>query len=257
MFCGTARAVEYPVVPAPPPGANPPACTPSALHPNPVILLHGTTEDMFQTFLTMSPALAQQGYCVYALNFGNRGTQTLEESIAQISDFVDQVRRATGAQKVSFVGHSQGGMLARYYVFLHGGGHVEDVIGLSPDNHGTTNPLVLFGGEYLNCPGCLEQVAGSPFMAQLNAGDETPTAVDYTVVETSNDELVTPYQSAFLDPASDPPSRLTNILLQDECPNDAVEHMGMPFDPAVQAIVANALARSGPADPAFRPPVCA
>ena len=47
---------------------------------------------------------------------------------------------ATGAAKVDIIGHSQGGMMPRYYVKnLGGAAKVDDLIGLSPSNHGTTN----------------------------------------------------------------------------------------------------------------------
>ena len=39
------------------------------------------------------------------------------------------------------VGHSQGGMMPRYYIkFLGGAGKVDDLVGLSPSNHGTVQP---------------------------------------------------------------------------------------------------------------------
>ena len=39
---------------------------------------------------------------------------------------------------MSLVGHSQGGMMPRYYLkFLGGVGKVDDLVGLVPSNHGT------------------------------------------------------------------------------------------------------------------------
>src|SRR2546430_1408955 len=83
------------------------------------------------------------------------------------------------------------------------------------------NPLAPPSGNF-GCPACAQQAAGSSFITALNAGDETPPPVTYTVIETKNDEVVTPYQSAFLA-AGD---RVTNVLLQDRCPQDPVEHVG-------------------------------
>ena len=49
---------------------------------------------------------------------------------------------STGAAKVSLVGHSQGGLMPRYFIkYLGGAGIVDDLVGLAPSNHGTTNPL--------------------------------------------------------------------------------------------------------------------
>ncbi len=53
---------------------------------------------------------------------------------------------------------------------------------------------VLIGGS---CEGCVEQEAGSGFLAQLNAGGDTVRGVSYTVIESRDDEVVTPYASAF------------------------------------------------------------
>ena len=45
----------------------------------------------------------------------------------------------TGASKVDLVGHSEGGMMPRYYVnFLGGAGKVNDFVAFAPSNYGTT-----------------------------------------------------------------------------------------------------------------------
>jgi len=43
---------------------------------------------------------------------------------------------------------------------------------------------------------------------------------------------------------------VTNVTLQDVCPNDTSEHLRVPYDPPAIGLTKNALARSGPADPA-------
>jgi hypothetical protein len=89
-------------------------------------------------------------------------------------------------------------------------------------------------------------MAGSAFMQKLNAGVEAPPPPSYTVVSTRNDEVVTPYTSQALAGA-------TNVVLQDRCPEDVVDHVGIIYDPIALEWVLNALGRAGPADPAFRP----
>src|SRR5271169_6671335 len=54
---------------ASPPGANK-HCTPSAGHPYPVILTEGTFSSMYNSFGAISPDLVNNGYCVYAFNYG-------------------------------------------------------------------------------------------------------------------------------------------------------------------------------------------
>jgi len=234
-----------------PPGANDFTCTPTAAHPSPVVLVHGTFEGATDNWLTVSPQIKAAGYCVFALDYGDRGTGDIPTSAGQLQRFVDAVLAATGATKVSLVGHSQGGMMPRWYIkFLGGAAKVDDLVGLAPSNHGTTNPGAFVTGQTF-CPACDQQRAGSAFLEQLNAGDETPGAVSYTVVETSHDEVVTPFTSAFLAPGPN----TANILLQDHCPADPVDHTQIHNDPVVLRWTLQALGRRGPADPSD-PPSC-
>ena len=48
-------------------------------------------------------------------------------------------------------------------------------------------------------------------------------------------------------------SGATNVVLQDRCPLDLVEHVTIQDDPVAARWVLNALGRNGPADPSFRP----
>ncbi len=198
-----------------PPGANDFTCRPAAAHPAPVVLVHGTFEGAADNWATASPKLKAAGYCVFALEYGNRGTGDIAASAG-----------------------------------LGGAGKVDDLVGLAPSNHGTTNPAAIAAGATF-CPACEQQTAGSAFLTQLNAGDETPGAVSYTQIETRYDEVVTPYTSAFLAPGP----RTANILLQDACPAEVIDHHEMPNDGLAIRWALQALARSGPADPAH-PPSC-
>jgi triacylglycerol lipase len=244
---GVASAQTAPGIP--PPGANDWTCAPSAQRPDPVVLVHGTFADMTVSWNLISPALKLDGYCVFALDYGNRGTGPIEESAAELGAFVDRVRAATGAARVSLVGHSQGGMMPRHYIkFLGGKDKVDDLIGLVPSNHGTDTPLAPVAGD-LGCVSCDQQAAGSSFLVNLNAGDETPGSPSYTQVTTRNDEVVTPYRSAYLSAGP----RTTNVTVQDRCALDLTDHLGIIYDPVALQWVKDALGRPGPADPAFRP----
>jgi triacylglycerol lipase len=229
----------------PPPLANDFSCR-STAHPVPVILVHGTFADMTVSWNFFSPALVQAGYCVYALDLVNRGMAPMDQSADKLAAFIDEVMSRTGTSKVSLVGHSQGGMLGRYVARYRGKlGVIDDIVGLAPSSHGTTNPLAPpLGG--LGCPACAEQAAGSAFMQKLNAGVEAPPPPSYTVISTRYDEVVTPYQSQALEGA-------TNVVLQQRCPEDVTDHVGMIYDPIALQWTINALDRAGPADPAFRP----
>jgi triacylglycerol lipase len=235
----------YPTPGWPPVGANDWSCQPTAARPLPAVIVHGTFGDQKSLLDKLSWKLKRDGFCVYALDYGNRATGPIEQSAEQLETFVQKVLTSTGAVKVEMVGHSQGGMMPRYYIKNLGGeAHVEDLVGLAPSNHGTIINRAFSASPF--CVSCDQQRAGSDFLTALNNPDETPGDVDYTQVETRYDQVVVPYTSAFLAPGV----QSTNITLQDRCPADASEHLTIPMDPQAIAWVLDAFHRDGPADPA-------
>jgi len=107
----------------PPPGADNFGCQPSSAHPDPVILVNGTFANQDDNWQAASPLLSNHGYCVFTFNYGGssassivQGTGDIAASAGQLASFVTRVRAATGAAKVDLVGHSQGGMMPRYYL---------------------------------------------------------------------------------------------------------------------------------------------
>ena len=250
---GAAAGFSAPTTP--PPGANT-GCQPSAAHPYPVILVHGTFANMNDDWQAAAPLLANHGYCVFAFNYGGatpsdpvQGTGDIPTSARQLSAFVDQVLAATGASKVDLVGHSQGGMMPRYYINdLGGAAKVRKLIGIAPSNYGTTAGgltalttvlgMIFPVGTVLDpgCTACDQQLAGSSFLTHLNAAPTVP-GVTYTVIETKDDEVVTPYKNAFL-PAG---PNVTNITVQNQCPLDQSDHLEIAADPVALADTLNAL----------------
>jgi len=169
---------------------------------------------------------------------------------------VDRVRKATGKSKVDLVGHSQGGMMPRYYLgFLGGAKKVNELVGIAPSNHGTQGLIVPQEGGTPpsgdSCRACDQQSAGSAFLTKLNGIGDTVPGPDYTVISTRNDEVVTPYTTQALKGPSD---RVTNVVIQDKCPADPIEHDQAPNDPVVWQLVTNALNReAAPLAKGFQP----
>ncbi|MET9140984.1 esterase/lipase family protein [Streptomyces parvulus] len=235
-------------------GWNDYTCKPSAAHPRPVVLVHGTFGNSVDNWLGLAPYLKNRGYCVFSLDYGQlpgvpffHGLGPVEKSAEQLDAYVDRVLAATGAAEADLVGHSQGGMMPRYYLkFLGGAAEVNALVGIAPSNHGTTlagltNLLPYFPGveDLLNehTPALADQVVGSDILTKLNAGGDTVPGVRYTVLATKYDEVVTPYRSQYL---SGPGVR--NVLLQDLCPLDLSEHLAIGlFDRIAFHEVANAL----------------
>jgi hypothetical protein len=244
-------------------GANN-GCKPSSAHPYPVVLVHATLADEGSNWVTLAPLLANEGYCVYSFNYGATlaslevwpfigpridGLGHIEKSAEELSSFVNNVLSKTKASKVDLVGHSQGGMMPNYYLkFLGGASKVNELIGLAPSNHGTTLSGVTkllevfpFASEFttgllefLGTPSLPEQEETSAFIKKLfGSGEPVVAGVRYVVIETTHDEVVTPYTNAYLSG-----SDVTNITIQNQCPKDPVGHIGMFEDsPALQNVV--------------------
>ncbi|MEO9138248.1 MAG: alpha/beta fold hydrolase [Jatrophihabitans sp.] len=247
---------------ASPPGANDFTCKPSAVHPNPVVLVHGLSATAAENWGTMSPLLKNNGYCVFALTYGLTPGQTLvgglapmEQSSAELKTFVDKVLTATGAKKVDLVGHSEGTVMPQYYLKFRGGAaKVDKYVAMTPIYKGTTlNGLGTFisYAEKLNptaggaistlvatqCGSCEEFLQGSPFLTNLyKDGVYAVKGVTYTTIMTTHDELVTPYTSGTLNAPN-----ATNFVVQNGCPIDYSEHLSVAFDPRVAQIMLNAL----------------
>jgi pimeloyl-ACP methyl ester carboxylesterase len=230
------------------PGSAAAACQPPAAHPYPVILVHGTFANQALSWNALRPLLEADGFCVFSLDYGNNATGPMAQSGDTVAAFARQVLAQTGAAKVSFVGHSQGGSLSRYVAKDKGLlAQTDDIVGLAPSSHGTTQPLT-GPAALLGCAACADQAAGSPFMQALNTPPEAPGPASYTVVSTRYDEVVTPYQSQALSGTG-----VTNVVLQDRCAGDHTEHVGIIYDPVALQWTRNALLRAGPANPDFVP----
>jgi len=256
---------------SPPPGANDWNCKPSSAHPDPVILVHGLLANQTVNWQTISPLLANHGYCVFSLTYGTLpnvsfpgyqpgGLAPMEQSAAQLADFVSGVRAATGARKVDIVGHSEGSLMPDYYVkYLGGSQFVRRYVGIATIWHGT-DPLGLatlnqIGKAYgisqaleqqitPYCQSCYEFFPDSSFITKLRDGGVAARGVAYTNIVTQNDELVQPYTSGI-----DQAPNMTNFVVQQQCGLDQAEHIAVVADPVAAQDVLNAL------DPKHQAPV--
>ncbi|MGW0181670.1 esterase/lipase family protein [Nocardia sp. NPDC003345] len=247
------------------PGSNDFGCKPSARHPNPVILVHGTGGSQQTNWGTYVPLLANEGYCVFAPTYGAipglpwpatavGGMGLMTDSAWQFGAFVDAVLRATGAAKVDVVGHSQGTIVPAYYAkYLGGRDKIENYVSLAPAWRGTTLagtdlilPLVRRLGIPADriplCRACAELDPGSPFLQLVGAGGFYLPQIRYTNIATRYDELVVPYA------ASMPPggANVRNIVVQDGCETDYTEHAGIAGSRRAAHFVLNALDPGNP-----------
>lgn len=137
------------------------------------------------------------GYCVDALNYGETaqssgrffGLGPIATSAKQLAAFVDKFLARSEEKKVDIVGHSQGGMMPRYYIRLLGGVvRLNMLVGLAPSNHGAhTDGMEALIKAYESlgigtlstnsCPSRDEKLVGRRFLATRNAGGDTTPGV--------------------------------------------------------------------------------
>lgn len=243
----------------PPPGANVP-CDPTRKHPYPVVLVHGTFETMDQNWSVVSPRLKEAGYCVFALNYGNRGLNYIGGSARELNRFVNNVLRFTDAKKVQIVGHSQGGMMPRRYIKTYDAGNrVEDLVGFAPSNRGTelsegipepastANAEPRSKGASGPCFACDQQAAGSLFLRKLNKGDHTLGSASYTQIATEDDEIIIPFYRCFLKGKKNTRDLILQNSYRRKYDTDpTITHQNIYDDPVAQEFMFDALANEGP-----------
>ncbi|ORZ09978.1 Alpha/Beta hydrolase protein [Lobosporangium transversale] len=177
-------------------GLNNYNCKLTPAHPRPVILLHGTGLNVYSWSL-FAPEMAKRGYCVFALTYGRYirfsglgGMAPIEDSAREIGAFADEVMRKMNVSQVDIVGHSQGGILTRYWIkYLDGAGKVYRHVGVVSSHHGTTLYGIATLGTALGlsyllqvfadlfAPSLFQQVMNSTFIQKLNAGGDTSPGV--------------------------------------------------------------------------------
>ena len=234
-------------------------------HPVPVILMHGTAGGAQTNWGTYVPLLTDAGFSVFTLTYGALpgaewpisalgGMARIEDSAAEFGDFVKRVLASTGAEQVDVVGHSQGTIVPNYWAkFLGGEDKIRRYVSLAPLWQGTTalrraRPVAArlqerFGidvGAVIPCQALPQMMEGSHFIEELNSGGGPYVpGIQYTNISTVHDELVRPYTSGQVP--GGPDDDVVNIVLQDGCPRDFSDHLGICGSPRAAAMVINAL----------------
>jgi triacylglycerol esterase/lipase EstA (alpha/beta hydrolase family) len=222
---------------------------------DPILLVPGTTMDPQVNFAwNYERAFDQLGrrWCAVTLPYDATG------DVQVAAEYVVHALRTMSTQSgrdVDVVGWSQGGMVPRWVLrfWPDTRGMVDDLVGLSPSNHGT---VVADGACQGSCtPANHQQASRSRLLAALNSGAETFPGIDYTVAFTRLDEIVVPNAGPVPSSAlRTGAGHIANIALQDVCPTNVADHFAIgSYDPVGHAIVMDALTNDGPADPARIP----
>ena len=243
------------------PGSNDYSCKPTAEHPNPVVLVHGTGGSQQTNWGTYVPLLKNQGYCVFALTYGAirgapwplsaiGGMGRVEDSARQLRTFIDRVTASTGARKVDIVGPSQGTVIPTYYAkYLGGADRIDKYVSLAALWNGSdvvglntmTEVAKRLGVDSLPiplCQACGQFGRNSALMTAIraNGGPYLP-GITYTNIATRYDEAVVPYTSGLLPGGRN----VRNIVVQQGCSVDYSEHAGLAGSRRASDYVLNAL----------------
>lgn len=259
------------------PGSNDFSCKPTAEHPRPVVLVHGTGSSP-ASWSAYVPLLKDAGFCVFALTYGAipdapasnsavGGLMPIEGSAQQFGVFVDQVLSATGASTVDVVGHSQGTVVPGYYAKVLGGqSKISNYVSLGPAWMGTKalgvdaitallHRLGLPDTAVPVCQACGQLTSESDFMHKLNAGG-TPyvKGIKYTNISTRYDEVIQPFTQGQVP--GPPGYDVTNIVVQDGCQQDYSDHLSIAGSQRAAYMVLNALDPAHPREVpcTFTPP---
>lgn len=221
----------------------------SGLKKDPVLLVPGTTvtpEPNFSWNYERAFTAIGIRWCAITLPFDATG------DIQVAGEYVVSALRTMNRKsdrEVDVVGWSQGGMVPRWALRFWPDTRkvVDDLVGLSPSNHGTLDADLACQGS---CnPAFHQQASQSQFLRALNSGAETFAGIDYTVAYTRLDEVVVPNTGPTPSSAlRTGKGRIANIALQDICPTNIADHFAIgSFDAVGFAIVADALGHPGPA----------
>ena len=147
--------------------------------PVPIVFVHGDSDQaaIWQTAIWRFESNGYPPDRLFAINFTDpqaRDDDTVaqpnrsstQDQLRELTEFVDGVKKQTGAEKVAIVGLSRGGYSSRGYVAANPSSVTSVALGGTP-NHGVFAIDALLGSEY-NGHGA--------FLKKLNAGDGEVTA---------------------------------------------------------------------------------
>ncbi len=199
----------------------------------PILLVHGIADNR-SAFSVLRRTLRRRGYGrISTINYSPL-TSDIRRAATDLGRQVERICAQTGYEQVFVVGHSLGGIIARYYVQCQGGDRrVHTLVTLGSPHAGTQlarlAPLVRVARQLL---------PGSDLMREL-AAPAPDCATRFVAIYSNRDEVVLPNRSARLD---HPDLSVTRLQVS------GVGHLALLVNRAVMHAVAGALAARDAAD---------
>jgi triacylglycerol lipase len=197
----------------------------------PIVLVHGII-DNHATFTWMEYALRRRGFqTLSAYDYGLL-THNIPQAAVHLGEAIEELAASTGYERVHVIGHSLGGLIARYYVQRLGGDrHVHTLITLGTPHQGTqlawAVPLLPL----------VRQLAPSSSLIQELAEPAAECRTRFLAFYSDIDHLIVPSRGARLD---HPDLNVRNI------PVPGVGHLSMPNNGRIAFTITQALRELDP-----------
>jgi triacylglycerol lipase len=193
----------------------------------PILLVHGLVDNR-SIFTVLRRALRRRGFGrVWTLNY-HVLTQDLRTAARRLEQTVEAICEQTGYERIHVIGHSMGGIVARYYVQRMGGdARVHTLVTLGSPHAGTRAAHLLPGGV------CRQLTPSSDIVAEL-ALPAPDCRTRFVAFWSDLDALMSPKRTARID---HPDLTVRNVFVP------RVGHMSLPIDGRVTHAIASTLAQ--------------
>jgi pimeloyl-ACP methyl ester carboxylesterase len=192
----------------------------------PILLVHGLVDNR-SVFTLLRRTLRRRGFGrVIPVNY-SPFTQDVRTAAARLARLVEKTCEETGYERVHVVGHSLGGVVARYYVQRMGGdARVHTLCTLGSPHSGTS-------AAHLLPSRLVRQLRPESELMQELAAPTPGCRTRFVAFWSDLDQLIVPKRSARID---HPDLAARNVLLR------GVGHMSLPIDGRVVHEIATLLA---------------
>jgi pimeloyl-ACP methyl ester carboxylesterase len=190
------------------------------IHATPVVLVHGYFHNR-SGFVVLSRELRRRGFrWIHGMNYN-----PVPELAERFGRYVDDIRRVSGSQRVHLVGHSLGGVIARWYTEELGGyKNVDTIVTIGTPHHGTYAAYIGVGQA------AKDMRPGSDVIRTLELGIRKRKTT-YVNLYSDLDFLIVPPSSAVLPDRPNVHNHLiedighTSLLLSDELVDQVCGHL--------------------------------
>jgi pimeloyl-ACP methyl ester carboxylesterase len=192
----------------------------------PILLLHGLVDNR-SIFTLLRRQLRRRGFGrIWTMNY-QIWNSDVRTAAARLAETIDAICEQTGYERIHVIGHSMGGLIARYYVQRLGGdARVHTLVSLGTPHRGTHAARLVPHGI------CRQLRPGSEVLQEL---DEPVASCQTRFLSfwSDIDALMSPKQTARLD---HPDLSARNILVR------GVGHLSLPIDRRIVHEIATTLA---------------